>query len=118
MTRQIEFWREVGNSAGVRCRSVLVTFDIADDTPDVEAIEDAIRRFCDIERVSDWRRLADGYDVRMAGTVVPRVLVPWDRQEFGGSFPADEEEDEPVRRPRRPNRPHRASPRIMRRPSG
>ncbi|MEO5372687.1 MAG: hypothetical protein H7840_00240 [Alphaproteobacteria bacterium] len=120
--RQIEFWREVTNSVGVRGRATLMTVDIAEETPDPEAVEEAIRRFCAFERVSDWRRLADGYDVRVAGAVSPRMLVPWldypvleDIDELIGD--EDENEDEDGDQPRRMLR-QRASLRTMRRPVG
>lgn len=88
MTRHIAFWREVANAAGVRCRSVLMTMESDDEVPDGRAVEQAIDRFCRAEHIDDWRALADGYDVRQEGAVMPCLLVPWLEDGAQGGYQA------------------------------
>lgn len=63
MMKRIGFWREVQNSYGSTYRAVLMTFVAQDDIPDTEALDRAVRDFCDWAHISRWNDLANGYEL-------------------------------------------------------
>ncbi|MBF0130077.1 MAG: hypothetical protein HQL33_08790, partial [Alphaproteobacteria bacterium] len=64
MGKQVDFWREVRNSYGVTCHSVLKTVRVSGDVSEAEAVLRAARDFCAWGHVAYWNNLAHGYDLR------------------------------------------------------